>query len=157
MTLEALADQWALQRLVIDYADAIDHRDFDRLDQIFTADAYIDYRAMGGIDGRYPEIKTWLVQALAHFPQFMHLVGNLRFDVNGDVATGRVSCFNPMVLPETLAGTEGHTMFLGLWYDDEYRRTPEGWRVTRRVERKCYAFNVPDAMRAALATPQPGV
>ncbi len=150
-TVEALADQWSLQRLVIDYADAIDHREFDRLDQIFTPDAYIDYRAMGGIDGRYPDVRAWLAQALVHFPQYMHLVGNLRFDVQGDHATGRVSCFNPMVLPDGMAPSPGHTMFLGLWYDDEYVRTADGWRMTQRVERKCYEFNVPDALRDALA------
>jgi hypothetical protein len=29
-------------------------------------------------------------------------------------------------------------MFCGLWYDDEFVRTPEGWRMTRRVETKCF-------------------
>jgi hypothetical protein len=150
MTLETLADQWALQRLVTDYADAIDHREFDRLDQVFAANAWIDYRAMGGIAGHYPEIKIWLIDALGHFPGYMHLIGNLRFDIHGDQATGRVSCFNPMVLPERMAPTPGHTMFLGLWYDDAFVRTEDGWRITRRVERKSYVFNVPEALREML-------
>jgi hypothetical protein len=25
-----------------------------------------------------------------------------------------------------------------LWYDDEFVRTPEGWRMTRRVESKVF-------------------
>lgn len=153
MTVEALADQWALQRLVTDYADAIDHREFDRLDQVFTPDAWVDYRAMGGIAGHYPEIKAWLIDALRHFPGYMHLIGNLRFDVTGDTATGRVSCFNPMVLPDSMAPTSGHTMFLGLWYDDAFVRTDGGWRLSRRVERKSYAFNVPEALAATLQAP----
>jgi hypothetical protein len=28
-------------------------------------------------------------------------------------------------------------MFCGLWYDDAFVRTPDGWRMTRRVEQKC--------------------
>jgi hypothetical protein len=29
-------------------------------------------------------------------------------------------------------------LFCGLWYDDEFVRTPEGWRMTRRVETKVF-------------------
>jgi hypothetical protein len=151
MTLEQVADQLALQRLVIDYAYAIDERDFDALDRIFTPDAYIDYRAMGGIDGPYSKVKPWLAQALGNFPGYMHLTGNHSIDVNGDEATGKLACFNPMVLPAAAEGEPGHTMFFGLWYLDRYRRTAEGWRISERVERKSYDFNVPEAMRKALA------
>jgi hypothetical protein len=28
-------------------------------------------------------------------------------------------------------------LFCALWYDDEFVRTPDGWRMTRRVETKC--------------------
>ncbi len=29
-------------------------------------------------------------------------------------------------------------MQVGVWYDDEFVRTAEGWRLSRRVEIKCY-------------------
>jgi len=29
-------------------------------------------------------------------------------------------------------------MFCGLWYVDEFIRTPEGGRMSRRVEEKCF-------------------
>jgi SnoaL-like domain len=29
-------------------------------------------------------------------------------------------------------------MFCGLWYLDEFVRTAEGWRITRRVQEKCF-------------------
>ncbi|MBV9321545.1 MAG: nuclear transport factor 2 family protein, partial [Mycobacterium sp.] len=29
-------------------------------------------------------------------------------------------------------------LYCGLWYDDEFVRTPQGWRMTRRVEAKCF-------------------
>jgi hypothetical protein len=150
MSPSEVADRLALQALVTDYAYAIDERDFDALDAIFTADAQIDYRAMGGIAGAYPEIKAWLKTALAAFPAYMHLNGNLRFRLHGDRASGTVACFNPMVLPEGLAETPGQTMFLGLWYHDDYLRTAEGWRIARRSETKSYAYNVPSAMQAML-------
>ena len=83
-------------RLLRAYANAIDRRDFDALDEVFTADAYIDYRAMGGIEGPYPTVKAWLPEALGHFPAYMHLTGNAAFEIDGDQARGRVACFNPM-------------------------------------------------------------
>ena len=36
---------------------------------------------------------------------------------------------------------------LGLWYVDEYRRTPQGWRICRREEEKSWVFNTPDFMQ----------
>ena len=146
--LQRLADRIALQDLVIAYANAIDRRDFDALDQVFTPEAYIDYRAMGGIDGPYPAVKAWLPQALAHFPGYMHLTGNAAFDIDGDQARGRVACFNPMVVPLPDGGRD--TLFLGLWYIDDYQRTPAGWRICRRSEEKSYDFNVPAFMKAAI-------
>src|SRR5882724_8264183 len=52
MSLGEISDRFEIQRLMALYSNAIDLRDFDRLDIVFTPDAYIDYRAMGGIDGR---------------------------------------------------------------------------------------------------------
>jgi len=47
-----------------------------------------------------------------------------------------VICFNPMVLPGEAPGDK--VLFCGLWYDDEFVRTPEGWRMNRRVETKVF-------------------
>ncbi len=148
LTLEQISDRMELERLVIDYANAIDERAFDHLDQVFTAEAYIDYRPMGGIDGPYPKVKAWLPQALASFPSFMHFVGNLTFDIQGNEATGKVACFNPMVISKPDGGTE--TMFFGLWYLDRYRRTAQGWRICERIEKPCYDFNVPEWLKTAV-------
>jgi hypothetical protein len=137
LSLEEISDRMEIQQLLVDYSTAIDTRRFDDLDEVFAPDAYIDYRAMGGIDGRYPEIKAWLVEVLPNFPAYSHMLGNLSITFAGDTAKSRVICFNPMVL----GGAEGEdkqVLFCGLWYDDEFIRTPQGWRLTRRVETKCF-------------------
>ncbi|MCC2656925.1 MAG: nuclear transport factor 2 family protein [Panacagrimonas sp.] len=144
-----LADRLDLAQLVTDYAYAIDERAFERLDAVFTPDAWIDYTAMGGIAGRYPQARAWLPEALKHFPGYMHLIGNLSFEIEGDAAIGKVACFNPMVLPRA-DGEGSDTMFLGLWYLDRYVRTASGWRISERVERKSYDYNIPPALKAAL-------
>jgi hypothetical protein len=132
MSLAEISDRLEIQQLVVDYATAIDQRKFDDLDAIFTPDAYIDYRVMGGIDGVFPEVKAWLAEVLPGFPAYYHLVGNFDIRVSGDTATGRTMCFNPMKL-----NNDGQILLCALWYDDEFIRTAQGWRMTRRVETKC--------------------
>ena len=134
LSLEEISDRLEIQQLLVDYSTAIDQRRFDDLDNVFTPDAYIDYTALGGIEGRYPEVKQWLSQVLPNFPSYAHMLGNFSVRIDGDAASSRVICFNPMVLD----GDSGKILFCGLWYDDEFVRTPEGWRMTRRVETKCF-------------------
>ena len=133
LSLEEISDRLELQQLLVDYSTAIDNHRFDDLDDVFTEDAYIDYTAMGGIDGQFPEVKKWLAEVLPNFPAYYHLVGNFDIRVSGDTASGRTMCFNPMKLNDG-----GQILLCALWYDDEFIRTDAGWRMTRRVETKCF-------------------
>jgi hypothetical protein len=141
LSLAEISDRLEIQQLMATYSNAIDRHDFERLDAVFTADAYIDYRAMGGIDGRYPQVKAWLGPALQHFPRYYHLIANTEVVLAGDTATARTVCFNPMEVPLPQGGSQ--VMFLGLWYLDRLVRTPEGWRISERVEEACFRHNVP--------------
>lgn len=141
LTQQAISDRLELQQLLTDYATAIDERDFDALDQVFTPDAYIDYQPLGGIAGTVPEIKEWLRANLAPFPAYYHLVSNISLAVRDDDATGRAVCLNPVVVD--LADGSRQTMFFGLWYHDRYLRTPAGWRISQRVESFCFDHNLP--------------
>jgi hypothetical protein len=138
LTLQQISDRLEIQQLAVDYANAIDAREFDRLDEVFTQDAYIDYRVFGGIDGRYHEIKRWLREVLTPIPAFQHLVGNMDIRISGDEATGRIMCFNPMALPDCAGVRVG---FYGLWYVDTYVRVPRGWRIRTRTEEKSFEHN----------------
>ena len=134
LSMAEISDRLEIQQLLIDYSTAIDRRRFDDLDRVFTPDAYIDYTVFGGIAGTYPEVKAWLAEVLPNFPVYAHMLGNVDVRIDGDTASSRTICFNPMVLP----GDQKQVMFCGLWYVDEFVRTPEGWRMTRRVEEKCF-------------------
>jgi hypothetical protein len=37
-----------------------------------------------------------------------------------------------------LGGDQNQILYCGLWYEDEFIRTPEGWRMSSRVETKCF-------------------
>jgi hypothetical protein len=134
LSLEEISDRLEIQQLLVAYSTAIDRRRFDDLDRVFTPDAHIDYRAMGGIDGVYPEVKAWLAEVLPNFPAYAHMLGNFDIRIDGDTAYSRTICFNPMVV----GGDQQQVLFCGLWYDDQFVRTAGGWRMTRRVEIKCF-------------------
>jgi hypothetical protein len=144
LDLQTLSDHHEIRELIVAYSTAIDTRNFDALDTVFTADAYIDYRAMGGIDGRYPDVKAWLRTVLPTFAGYQHMVGNLSIQLDGDAARGRTICFNPMEVALPEGGTQ--VMFLGLWYLDRFVRTVHGWRIAERVEERCYGHNVPASL-----------
>lgn len=138
LSVQEISDRLEIQQLLVDYSTAIDNRRFDDLDAVFTPEAYIDYRAMGGIDGVYPDVKKWLAEVLPNFPAYSHMLGNFDVKIDGDTASSRVICFNPMKLGGDEGSGGGQIYFCGLWYDDEFVRTADGWRMTRRVETKCF-------------------
>lgn len=144
-SLQQVSDRLEIEDLITDYADAIDRQDFDLLDDIFTEDAHIDYSEMGGAVGPYPEVKAFLQEALPAFTNTQHMIANYQIRLDGDKATGRIMCFNPMEL-NSGEGPAIPVFFLGLWYIDEYVRTDQGWRIAKRSEEKSYSYNAPDFM-----------
>lgn len=147
LSQQELSDRFEIQDLVFHYADLIDSKRFEDLrDSVFTADAHIDYSVFGGSVGDVDETIRFLQAALTDetFPNCQHLNANVQVTLEGDSATGRVMCFNPMEMAIPDGGS--HTYFLGLWYVDEYRRTEQGWRISRREEVKSWVFNTPDFM-----------
>ncbi|MFU8765544.1 MAG: nuclear transport factor 2 family protein, partial [Haliea sp.] len=138
LSQQEISDRLELQDLVYFYSHLIDTKSFDTLREVFTEDAHIDYSAFGGSVGNLEETIAYLKQAVADeiFPNSQHLNANLQFTVNGDSATGRVMCFNPMEMKLPDGGLQ--VFLIGLWYVDEYRRTAAGWRMARRVEEKSW-------------------
>jgi ketosteroid isomerase-like protein len=135
-TLAELADRREIEDQIVAYAYAVDFHRWDDLDSIFTEDAVLDFTATGGEKGSLAEIKEFFDRALNLFSGHQHLMGNVRVALDGDTATSQTLCHNPMYL----AGGDGkqQVVFVGIWYHDEWRRTPDGWRISSRVQQKGY-------------------
>ncbi|MDO7842175.1 nuclear transport factor 2 family protein [Sphingomonas immobilis] len=151
LSLQEISDRIEIAMLLDRYAGAIDRIDMALLDSVFTPDAAIDYTAFaewGGIAGSYPEIRAWLAAGLPRSPGFQHIVANKEIALDGDAATGRILCLNPIVLP--VADTDGRPRvgFHGLWYLDRYVRTAAGWRIAARTEERCFSHNFPEPAHA---------
>jgi len=141
LTLQELSDRREIDDLLVAYCHAIDSHDWDALDQVFTPDAIIDYEECGGPRGIFPEIKTFLAKRLPDFVYKQHIVSTSLVIINGDRASGRTTCTNPMGLRE--AGGSIRQMSFHLWYIDEFVRTPEGWRIAHRREQLSHTVDVP--------------
>lgn len=136
--LETVLDKFEIQELLTAYAHAIDARDFEALDDIFTLDAEIDYSATGGIKGGLGEIKPFLQAMLPMFKASQHFVTNPLIKLNTDSASSRSLLFNPMTMERE--GTL-HTMFIGAWYVDDLIRSEEGWRISKRHQELAFFHN----------------
>ena len=142
--MSEVEDRLAIQDLIARYPIAVDGRDWDALDELFTPDARIDFTAFGGPAGDLPSIKAFLRDALGGFRRTQHMMGLPAITLSGDTATARTSCNNPMVID----GPDGETSvwLIGLWYDDEFARTPDGWRfASRKQERSYFLTGLKDA------------
>jgi 3-phenylpropionate/cinnamic acid dioxygenase small subunit len=145
LSLQEISDRMEIQDMLYEYADIIDKKDFDRLRDVFAEDSHIDYSAYGGAVGNREEAIEFLKQAMVDvFPNTQHLNANIQIKVEGDAATGRVMCFNPMEMNMPDGGTQ--VIMFGLWYIDKYIRTEQGWRIKERAEEKSWSFNTPEFM-----------
>ena len=77
MDIAEISDRMELEKLVTDYATAVDTKNFQEFNNLFTKDAHIDYTAVGGIAGNLQEIIQYLETALDHFPNYQHLISNI--------------------------------------------------------------------------------
>jgi len=137
LTLREMSDRMEIQDLLVRYAHAVDTRDWPLFRELFTADAVVDYTAFGGPAGSVEQVVAFLDSVLPLFTATQHLVANCSIELDGDRATARTMCHNPMALP-TPAGTQPRLLMCGLWYRDTLRRTPAGWRLAERAEDKAY-------------------
>lgn len=141
MSMQEMSDRLEIQDLFARYSFAIDDRDWDALDDVFTPDARIDYSETGGAKGSVAQIKRWLPIAMERFPTYQHMVATTQLRLDGDRATSRTILFNPMI-HKAADGTE-QVFFVGLWYRDTLVRTDRGWRIAERHEEMAYTHNVP--------------
>ena len=141
LSVQEISDRLEIQELIARYSYALDSRDFDALDELFTADAVLDYRATGAIRGSLAEMKDFVANAFTMFEGTQHLTTQtlLRFDADGNTAYGKSACHNPMVFGGDLVPK---MMIVGLWYVDTFARTSDGWRFKERVEEQLYNTTV---------------
>jgi ketosteroid isomerase-like protein len=126
----------ALRSLAASYAAGVDRRQLDLLLSAFHPDATLAvHRAQARPDdepllmrGRV-EIGR-VVELIARYPRTFHLLGQGRYEVDGDRASGEVYCVAHHYAPSD-EGARNHVMYIR--YHDVYRRDDAGtWKIERR-------------------------
>jgi len=123
---DVLAERQAIVDVTIRYSWALDSRDWDALDEVFTADATADLGRP--LEGR-AAIKGRIRDALAPLDASQHVVATHQVELDGDRATCR--CY--LQAQHVKAGTDGGELFMfGGRYEDRFVRTAAGWRIQHR-------------------------
>ena len=101
MNIDEINDHFEIERLMIKYVEAIDNKDWNMLDEVFTEQAFLDYESSGGPEGKgdYPTIKKWLQKNLSMFPMTQHMIGKSFIEYHGDSAKCRTMFHNPVGVP----------------------------------------------------------
>ena len=122
-------DVLALLGLQVEYADGADSFSGQTYAAVFTEDGVLDATHTGipAVAGR-AAIAKLMDDTFAQQTHNCHMTTNQRvLSVEGDQATGRCYFFQRSILRNG-----GRTEFSGR-YEDEYRRTSEGWKISKRV------------------------
>ncbi len=132
-SVQILDDRQQIDDLLTAYANAVDDRDWSRLDSVFAPRATLDYRSAGGIRGELAEVRQWLSEVLPLFTWTQHLVANRTVTVEPDrrTAQARSDFHNPN---EMVIDGEPWLFVVGGRYHDRLERFGEAWRITHRVE-----------------------
>jgi SnoaL-like domain len=137
-----VADVLAIRETLAWYMRAMRIKDLDLMDDVFTPDAIIDYTAIGGTPGPWPEVKQWLggmVLGVEFFslyvgdiyPAFRTVDGHDRSAATVESTWHGVFVAAPGAVPLIVFGS----------YTDEFVRTADGWRIAKRTDQP--AIQVP--------------
>lgn len=135
LSLEQLNDRIEIEELLARYSRALDYRQFDDLEGIFTPDAEFDAGGLGHPQGP-AAIRAMIEGTIGHLDATQHLVGKslIEFSADGDSAEVRTYLISQHIR-ESAPGPVKH-YFLGGEYADRVVRTADGWRIAyRRLDR----------------------
>jgi hypothetical protein len=128
LDVQALSDRAEILELRARYGRALDERDWDLMRTVFAADASADFALGQPFEGIEDIIRACRSQ-MDNLDHTQHFFGNHEIELAGDRASGRLKLIGSAFL-STDAGDP--TVCLRGDYVDEYVRTEEGWRISRR-------------------------
>jgi hypothetical protein len=131
LTVQEISDQIEISQLLNRYFRAIDTKDWDLLDGVFTPDARLHYTTPGEIETTYATMKPIFATFTETFAFMQHSPSQMVIEVDGDAATSGNN-LRAIHVQETHDGEQNTWVVYGT-YSDTLIRTPEGWRISERV------------------------
>jgi hypothetical protein len=114
-----------LRRLKYRYLRTLDLKQWDEFASTLTADVQASYGARLSFDGR-DAVVAFMRTSLPPSIITVHQCHHPELSVDGDTATGTWYLEDKVIITE-------HRMLLtgAAFYEDEYRRGPDGWQISR--------------------------
>ena len=145
--LRRLEDRAEISERVINFAKALDGRDWGAYADCFTDVVHVDFSEAGLPARRFAreELADFARQALGGFATTQHLSPNhvIRFD---DSDPDRAVCFSYMYAQHHLPGSEKGDFYLMRGsYENRMLRTERGWKIEGVVQHVTWAEGNPDA------------
>jgi len=138
----ALIDEHDVIAAAIRYTWALDTRDWAELDNVFTADATVDF--MGSAHRGIEAIKERISRSLGRMDGSQHIVSNHEVRLEGDSAHHR--CY--LQAQHIRASVEGGSLFIIAGrYEDDMVRTRAGWRIQHRALIKMWSDGNPAVVK----------
>lgn len=141
LTHDQISDRLEIEDLLARYCYAVDDRDWDAYQSLFTLDAVIDDRVTGGIQSGVEEHIRYLSGALSKIVLSQHAISTVCIDLRVGSAKVRAHCSCPMVVD--VGEAKPHVFFQGLWYRNSLVRTQGGWKIVHLVEEGYWTHNMP--------------
>ncbi|KAH7129696.1 hypothetical protein B0J13DRAFT_563248 [Dactylonectria estremocensis] len=135
--LQLLEDKDALATLLNRYCNMADDHKWDEFADCFIPDGVLGFEKWGEVVGR-DKIAAISGGAEDRFQGLQHSMTNMNFTVNGDEASG--TCY--LWFAATMDTSKPHEYHaFGGPYKFNFKRTPEGWRISRMQLKKIWAQN----------------
>ena len=116
-----------IHQLLGRYGHLVDAARWDRFDELFTADAVLDYTAV-----RAPDVLRGIDAIRAYFAGANHPSAHHVTNIVVDEVDGQVRVTSKFFAPYTRSTHDPHRWYGGD-YDDVVVSTPAGWRIARRT------------------------
>lgn len=146
-------DQALIGEVLIRYASGIDRRDWALFRSCWTNDVEADYGELGTFSSAeaLTDLMTRLHQDIGPtYHRMSNFVISIERDGAGDRATVRSYVHAVLMLtpddPDNWVDAVGH-------YDDVFVRTPDGWRISRRISRTARLLTGSHASAGVPASP----
>jgi hypothetical protein len=126
--VQKLLDVHQIQQVLVKYTIAIDTKDFDLLETCFSNNAELHLAGLGTLTVK--AYRNICEQNLPSLNATQHHCGIPAIDINGDSAHSR--CYFMAQHARNSLG-EKPLMMIGGWYDDQFIRVGDNWRIKTRT------------------------
>ena len=126
--LQTLQDRIDIADVLYRYSSAVDSFDTDGLRSTLADDIWAQYGNGDPVEGG-DELASWIVGATATVIWQHHLLNVYHVTIDGDQAKTLSYLTSYQVFEEN----PDAAVILVARYHDELRRTPDGWKISRRV------------------------